>query len=108
MDELDKVCNCCKETITEDNMHYIYCVIVATEEMLYYIGLIKIFEDFGDYIMTKNYHLSASQILLLRPDIVKEYLEQKYQGEKILDWYLERYTICSDCFKDYIDMVPLM
>jgi len=108
MEEREILCKCCDKIVECEEVYNIYCVMVQTNAELYYIGLLNLFEKLNDYLMSKNYHLSGSQIILLRPDVVKEYLEQKFEGEKVTEWYLEGYRICEDCFKEYIALTPLM
>lgn len=78
-----------------------------TEEKEYEIGISRMLSDLNDYIMKRMYHLSASEILLLRPDIVLEFLRETYK-ENITEWYLMANYVCYDCFEVYKELIPLI
>ena len=106
--ELMEKCKYCDKEITNHEFYYIYRMLVATDKQLHYIGIQKLLNELGDFAMNKSYHLSASQILLLRPDVVKCFLSEKLQGEKPLFWFLQEAEICYECFENnYTEVVPL-
>jgi hypothetical protein len=107
MEDKEILCKCCNEIVEVEEVYNVYCIMVHTDKQSYYIGLFNLFEKLGDYLMSKHYHLSASQIILLRPDVVSEYLRQKFEGEKVIEWYIEGYRICEECFGEYINLTPL-
>jgi len=60
-----------------------------------------------DYLMQKCYHLSGSQVILLRPDILKEFFLHKFVPELPIFWYLCSHLVCSDCYVTYTKLVPI-
>ena len=107
-DEMVETCKYCDKTLEKNEFYYIYRLLVATDKQLHHIGLQKVLDELGNFAMEHSYHLSASQILLLRPDVVKAFLSKKLQGEKPLFWFLQESEICYKCFEDnYTGIVPL-
>jgi len=105
---MQETCKYCDKELQGNEFHYIYRLLVATDKQLHYIGIQKILEEIAEYAMNKGYHLSASEIILLRPDVVKAYLEERIKGEKILFYFLQESEICYECFEtEYVNMVPL-
>ena len=72
------------------------------------IGILNINEEFSNYLMKKNYYLSATQVMLLRPDIVQDFLKEKYntETEQVCEHHLVEATICKGCFENYKEEVP--
>ncbi len=70
------------------------------------MGIVSMLEKISDWILKRMYHLSASQILLLRPDLVREFFIDYKRGEEIKSWFFEEYFICPECYKDYKSHVP--
>jgi len=100
-------CTCCKDKLEDFQFYLIYRLIVATNNNTYHIGIVKLLEELSDYAMKCGYHLSGSQIVLLRPDIMKDFLDQKFKPDKSLFWFLIEDEICHKCYKDtYKDLVP--
>jgi hypothetical protein len=107
-EDIVETCKYCNEKLAKNEFYYIYRLLVATDKQLHYIGIQKLLEELSNFAMEKSYHLSASQILLLRPDVVKCFLSQKLEGEKPLFWFLQESEICYTCFtENYTDIVPL-
>jgi hypothetical protein len=105
---MQETCKYCDKLLENNEFHYIYRLLVATDKQLHYIGIQKILEELADYAMNKGYHLSASEIILLRPDVVKEYLRGRIKGEKVIFYLLQESEICLECFRtEYENMVPL-
>jgi hypothetical protein len=108
MDEKLMICSQCNQEIVEGKYYLIFKVVVNTEEKEYEIGIQRMLSDLNDYIMQKYYHLSASEIILLRSDIVLEFLRETYKDEVILEWHLDAYAICHDCYEVYKELIPLV
>lgn len=105
---VNETCKYCDKQLVNNEFYYIYRLLVATDKQLHYIGIQKLLEELSSFAMNKGYHLSASEILLLRPDVVKYFLSQKLQGEKPLFWFLQESEICYECFENnYTNIVPL-
>ena len=106
--EIVEQCKYCDKPLSSNEFYYIYRLLVATDKQLHYIGIQKLLDELGSFAMEQAYHLSASQILLMRPDVVKCFLSQKLEGEKPLFWFLQESEICLECFQNnYTDIVPL-
>lgn len=104
---MNKKCGYCEEEIEED-YYYIYNLFVETNKQRHYIGLQKLMNELDDYLMNKSIHLSVSQVILFRPDIVKAYLNVTILDEEIISFHLEKYIICYECYSQYIEYVPLI
>lgn len=72
------------------------------------IGILHISEELSDYLFKRGCHLSATQVMLLRPDIMLDFLKIKYntKTEKILEYYLGEADICKECFPEHAHEVP--
>lgn len=101
-------CDFCEEMVEKGKYYYIYCLSVETDKQMHFIGLQKLLSGLADYVMEVKTHLSASQILLFRPDILKEYLSKNIMGESVVDFCLWKYVVCDECFIEYIELVPLI
>jgi len=108
---MDNIKNCdyCGYEAKIGEFHYIYCFVVETDKQEeHYIGLEKVLNELSEYLMDKKCHLSASQIILFRPDIVKEYLATTFLDCKVIDFHFQRYVICMECYEDYVKLMPLI
>ena len=98
-----KFCNFC---LIRQSQYTLYKIVLETDKRIYEMGIASLLEKMEDWIFKKMHHLSASQILLLRPDLVHEFFEDYKHGERIKSWFFEEYFICSECYKDYKNHVP--
>ena len=105
---MDNNCEFCNEELKGDEFYLVHCFVVDTDKDTQYIGLRKMSNDISDYIMSKNYHLSATQVLLFRPDIVKEFLETIYTDTRIIGFRFTPYVICYECFEEWKELMPLI
>ena len=102
----DLLCDYCGKNLHLPELYIIYQLGAETDTKIPNIGLQRILEDLGDYAMKKGYHISASQIFMLRPDIMKEYLTESLK-DKVELCYLETKLICYACYEEeYIKLVP--
>jgi len=101
-------CEYCQDEIKDDKYYYIYSVGVDTDKSTHFVGLQKCMTDLSDYLMDKRVHLSASQIILFRPDIMKNFLQSIAGEETIKEFCLVKFVICTDCYEEYIQLVPLV
>ena len=110
MNSLNEVgfCDFCHK-ININKTYYVYRIDFTTNLGEYNIGILAISEELADFLMRKGYHLSATQVILLRPDIMLEFLRKKYntQTETVKEYGLAEAEICHECFEDYIEHVPL-
>lgn len=99
-------CDYCSKPLKVDSFYLIYKLVIATNINLRFIGLQTLIEELNVYIMKRGSHLSASQIILLRPDILKEFLIQKLAPEVPIYFFLDGSSVCYKCFESYKDLVP--
>ena len=105
--QLEK-CYTCDEQIEEGKFYLAYSVQIGTDKQMHVVGIKRVLEELADYLMQVNIHLSASQVLLLRPDVMKVFWEEKYPGEKLILWYLKECYICYECFESWKQLIPLI
>jgi len=100
------ICDFCNE---ESNSigNTIYQLVVITDKFTHQYGLKILLEDLNDFLFKKGIHLSASQVVLLRPDILKDFLMSRFPQEQIDDFVLDESFICSSCFEDWKKEIPL-
>lgn len=96
----------CSFCFVNSSTYSIYKVVLNTSKSRYEIGILTLLEKMEDWVYEKMYHLSASQILLLRPDLVYEFFEQYKPNEKIVKWDFVGFAVCSKCFESYKSCVP--
>lgn len=100
-------CNSCKQDYNFMDLEVLYNLIINTTHKKTYVLRLKNFlDELADYTFSKGYHLSASQILLLRPDILKEFLKFKFKDEEVVLWYLDEVYLCTECYSKYKELVP--
>jgi len=88
----------------------IYQLLYDTEEHSYRMGMKKLCDTLSIFVMEKGYHLSATQIILFRPDILRNFLEEERlanKDETLERFYLEERIICDRCYGEYTQLVPL-
>ena len=54
----------------------VYKILLKTTKSSYTMGLRRITDLLADWVMKHMYHLSATQLLLFRPDLVNEFFRQ--------------------------------
>lgn len=71
-------------------------------------GIVNITDGLSKFLFKRGSHLSATQVILLRPDIFLEFLRAKYNTleEKISKYSLIEAEVCPNCFKEYKMEVP--
>lgn len=102
----NEFCQYCNTKIPQNKFYIIYKIMVSSNKEVYSIGLQKVLEELGDYLMDRGSHLSASQVILLRPDIFKEYLKRKLFPENPIFWCLGEHEICYNCYAEYKKLIP--
>lgn len=97
-------CTFCNENANET--YTLYKLVVTTNKAIYEIGMTNILEKLADWAMHKGLHLSASQIILLRPDILHDFLKYEKDKETVKGWHFKEYAICMNCYNLYREKVP--
>jgi hypothetical protein len=114
-------CKRCGRELHSTNDYYVIhrIVIAAKNDIVHYVGINEFLDKLSDYLITTEIvdavgkkralccHLSASQILLLRPDIVKEFIQTTLK-ENIELFFIQDTEICLDCYEEYKKNVPLV
>jgi len=93
----------------DKQIHYnfsIYKIVLQTDNNLYELGLLTLLESLGEWRTNRGYHISASQIVLLRPDILREFFEDYYE-ERVAEWNFIQNIICRSCYAKYKNYVPV-
>lgn len=101
------VCDFCQK-LKVNKTYCIYRIFIMMNNGNHTIGILNIYEELSDYLMGKGIHLSASQVILMRPDITLDFLKIKYNNnnEQILNYHLEEAEICFDCYESVKKEVP--
>lgn len=99
-------CEECNKQTTIEDLYVIYKVIVVSYEQYFSIRINELLDELNDFVLQEGYYLSSSQIILLRPDILKIFLNQKYYPIEVLFWFLCENEICNDCFSKYKLLIP--
>ena len=101
-------CDFCQKLKTNNKTFLIYRVGFKTNQGEFHIGILNICEELGDYLINRGCHLSSTQIMLLRPDIMLDFLKEKYNTntETVKEYHLCEAEICSICFDEYVKKVP--
>lgn len=107
MKQKEEKCLNCNKPLKDKDVFILYSVIVTTDVKTHFIGLVKLLDELDEYLMKRFIHLSGSQVVLLRPDILKEFFTEKFNPEKPIFWYLCSHLVCSDCYVKYTELVPL-
>ena len=81
-------------------------IILKTNIAVYEISMSHLLEKVANWAMSKLYHLSASQIVLLRPDLLYEFFKEDRKNEQIKSWMMKEYVICFECYEHYKEQVP--
>ena len=98
------LCNFCFDL--KPKTYSLYKVIIHTDRGIYSMGLLKFLELMSEWAMKKMYHISASQILLMRPDLVNEFIKKFKPMDKLYTWFFKEHTICESCFEQYKEHIP--
>jgi hypothetical protein len=102
-------CEFCTKLRLKTKKYTIYNIGIDTNLGFYTVGTMTIEEELNDYLLKKGSHLSGTQVILYRPDILKEFLKQKYDTEKeqISEVFLYPANICEECFEGMKKVIPL-
>lgn len=101
-------CEFCKK-LKKSKSYPIISFSLKTAEGSYLVGLKKLMEDVGKEVFERGYHLSPSQIILLRPDLFSEIVKKLYSAElksEVLEYYVDVTYSCAECFKSQANSFP--
>ena len=107
MKHKEEKCFNCNKGLKDKDVYILYSLIITTDIKTHFIGLVKLLDELDDYLMSKFIHLSGSQVVLLRPDILKEFFIEKFKPERPMSWYLCSHLVCDGCFQKYTELVPV-
>lgn len=102
-------CDFCNKLQINKQIYSIYRLGFTTTLQFYTVGILNISEELGDYLIKRGCHLSATQVMLLRPDILLDFLRKKYNSplEKVINAGLTEAEMCETCYNnEYIQEVP--
>ena len=97
-------CNFCT-SVKQGDIYSISKLAIVMKKQTIEVGLLTLLKELNRYVLDKCYHLSASEIVLLRPDILVEFLTHKYD-EPIISYSFIENRICQECFIKYKVLVP--
>ena len=100
------ICEYCGKPIIAQELYIIYKLIVVTNIQYHFLNLLNLLDNLSDFATQQGLHLSASQILLLRPDILKIYLNKHFYPEEAIYWFLCESEICMTCYSKYKLLIP--
>lgn len=83
-----------------------FSLVVYTNQDVYSWGMLAILKKMSQWCIDRMFHLSPSEIILLRPDILQEFLEQNYKDEIIRRWLMSPSWVCLECIKTVKQKVP--
>ncbi len=104
MKQTKTTCDFCGEK--EKEVYCLYKFIYQTDKSMYDIGLVKLRDMMDEWILQKLYHLSPTEMLLLRPDLVNEFLKWYNPKEDLITWYFSNYKMCPTCYEEYKNNIP--
>ena len=102
----NNVCENCNRKISAKDLYVIYKVVVISKDECTVINMPTLVNELNDWVSENCYHLSATQIILLRPDLLKVFLNKKFYPDEIQFWYLVDTEICNICYNAYVQLVP--
>lgn len=68
-------------------------------------GILSLLKEVNRWCLDRTLHLSASEIILLRPDLLLEFLKFTYKTD-ITSYCFTEYKICNLCYEKYKKLVP--
>jgi hypothetical protein len=97
-----QMCDFCKEPASE--VYFVYKMVVFADNYIE-IGLLTLFQEMDKWIFKNLYHLSPSEIIILRPDLVVRFLEEFLKKQVVL-WFLKPHATCGKCYESYKQEIP--
>ena len=104
-EKTELLCHYCKKEITDIYNNFTLIIYVNVKKRMYWINLDTILYCIGEYTKKDYIHLSPSQILILRGDIVAEMLSKMYE-EKVI-WGIYTAETCDECYEIYKQQFPM-
>lgn len=98
-------CLSCKKSVLKSITVYDF-IYVVDEKEIYTIGIKKLLDSLNTYAFNKGYHLSGSELLLLRHDIVKQYFKE-IRLKNVTRMGLKPSQMCKSCHEVYCEYFPL-
>jgi hypothetical protein len=98
-------CDVCGKT-EETPEHQICSMFVVTEDDVLHLSPEKVVEILKKYFEGRFIHLSYSEVMLYRPDVVQEAFKKEFP-EFVSATYGSAF-LCSVCMDKYLDEYPLL
>ena len=101
-------CEFCKKLSVGKDIYTIYRIGFTTNRNFYTVGVLEVIDELNKYVFDKGYHLSSTQVILLRPDILITYLRKRYnkENEMVTDCSLFQAEACNKCYEEYKQEIP--
>ena len=92
-------CEYCGRWIEKTDLVIINEIHILTKDDIKMLRIDDFLNQLQNWCDKKMYHLSASQIMLLRPDIVGEFAREMTNDDGI--WLIHPLTFCQSCYNKY-------
>jgi hypothetical protein len=101
-------CDFCKEIKTGNAIYTVYRIGFFTNLNFYSVGILHVYDDLDKFLAKRHFHISPTQVALLRPDILLEFLQEKFnkEGERVKSCMLYGSEMCEKCYENYKKEVP--
>lgn len=96
------------QLIFNDVYYYIQVLTILTDGDPVVMSIQKFGEISYKWLFDKGIHLSATELLLIRPDLITDFLleYQEESGIKCCGWFLSPIILCEKCYREYTKEVP--
>ena len=98
-------CENCDTLLNERKFFVISRVEIIAQEGIKEMKIDKFVEELEKWAFSKYYHVSASQIILFRPDIVTKFIKEK-EGETTF-WFIKPIYLCEKCYEKWKTKHPV-
>ena len=88
-----------------------YCltrIVLRTNKQTQEFGIRALTDGMYPWLFKNACHLSATEVILLRPDLLIAYFSYLKPKEKVLNWYFKEYYTCKECYEEYKESVPVI
>jgi len=85
---------------------FIYLLFIVTDKQILYVYPEIVINYINKYLVKNPSHLSASELMILRTDIVANILKIDYPNLKY--WGFTTLEVCNECYEIYKQAQPLL
>jgi hypothetical protein len=73
----------------------------------HYLQMSQLIDILNSWIDNNLIHLSATELILLRTEIVAQILKEHFELQKDVPWGFCSLPVCDKCYNEYIKKFPL-